>query len=44
MLHDKQCSWDRIFEVDDVQAYFSRTNKGTKVSMHTLHAFPGLIT
>ena len=32
MLHDKQYSRDQTFEVD------------TKVSMHTLHAFPGLIT
>ena len=44
MLHDKQCSEDWTFEVDGVLAYFSPTNMGTKVSMHTLHAFPGLIT
>ena len=44
MLYDKQCSDDWTFEVDGVQAYFSRENEGTKVSMHTLHAFPGLIT
>ena len=44
MLHDKQCSQGWTFDVDDVQAYFSCANKGTKVSRHTLHAFPGLIT
>ena len=44
MLHDEQCSGGRAFEVDGVQIYFSLTNMGTKVSMHTLHAFPGLIT
>ena len=44
MLHDKQCRLGWSFEVDGVEAYFSPTSKETKVSMHTLHAFPGLIT
>ena len=44
MLHDKQCSEDRTYEGDGVRVFFLPTNKGTKVSMHTLHAFPGLIT
>ena len=44
MLHDKQCIGNWKFEVDGVRAHFLPANKGTKVSMHILHAFPGLIT
>ena len=44
MLHDKQCSRGWTLNIDDVQAYFSHTNEGTKVSTHALDALLGLIT
>ena len=44
MLNDKQCRGDGTYEGDGVQVAFLPTNKGKKVSMYTLHAFPGLIT
>ena len=44
MLHDKQCGGGWTFEVDGVQVHFLLANKGTKVGMHALRAFLGLIT
>ena len=43
MLHDTPCNQEQTLEVDGTSVDFSLASKGTKVSMHALHALLLLI-
>ena len=44
MLHDAPCRYEELLEVDGFPVVFSLASERTKVSMHALHTFLGLIT